>query len=128
MGRAILAVVVGFALWSVLWVTAQLVITPAFGLELDAEYYDDPGALAAFIGASVVCSLVAGGVCAAIDRRRAGRPAVALAVLLLVVGLAVEIAFWSTLPAWYHVTFLVLLVPATLLGARLVAKPAVRPA
>ena len=32
-------------------------------------------------------------------------------------------AAWSAMPVWYHVTFLLLLVPCTLLGAKIGARP-----
>ena len=41
---------------------------------------------------------------------------------MLLTGLCVQIGAWSMMPVWYHLPFLVLLVPVTLLGASLV-KP-----
>ena len=35
------------------------------------------------------------------------------------VGIAVEASVWSLLPAWYHIIFLVLLIPVTMAGGRL---------
>ena len=45
-----------------------------------------------------------------------------LAIILLAVGLGVEISGWDTTPAWYHIVFLVLIVPSVLLGARLARR------
>ena len=43
-----------------------------------------------------------------------------LAGLLLATGIAVQAAAWSTMPLWYHLTFLFLLVPMTIAGATIV--------
>ena len=48
---------------------------------------------------------------------------IVLAAILLAVGLYAEISYWTMLPVWYHLIFLVLLPPATIAGGRL-AKPA----
>lgn len=127
MGRSILAVVVGFVVWSVVWVGAGVVAVPlVFGAENVANEegrFVHTGALATLVVLSVVCSLVAGAVCGLIAKR--GTPAPAwLAGLLLAVGVTLEGMSWGLAPAWYHIAFLVLLVPATLAGAAIVRKKA----
>lgn len=42
-----------------------------------------------------------------------------LGVLLLVVGIVVQASYWNVLPVWWHLCFLVSILPFTLLGARL---------
>jgi hypothetical protein len=50
-------------------------------------------------------------------------PAVwALAVLQLVLGIGFEASAWSLTPVWYHVVFLLLIMPATVYGGRLRAR------
>jgi hypothetical protein len=44
-------------------------------------------------------------------------PLYILSVLLIVVGVFVQAQLWRLLPAWYHLSFLILLLPATLAGA-----------
>jgi hypothetical protein len=46
-------------------------------------------------------------------------PAVALGVLLLATGVLVQLKLWYLIPLWYHLAFLLVLIPMTLLGARL---------
>jgi hypothetical protein len=41
-----------------------------------------------------------------------------LGVLLLAFGLMVEVMAWNYLPIWYHLIFLVLLIPFTVLGGK----------
>jgi hypothetical protein len=47
----------------------------------------------------------------------------AAGALLLVVGIAVQVSYWDALPVWWHLAFLVSIVPFTLLGARLRGGP-----
>jgi hypothetical protein len=44
-----------------------------------------------------------------------------MGTLLLATGIAVQASVWNLMPVWYHVPFLVLVVPACILGARLVS-------
>ena len=41
-----------------------------------------------------------------------------LAALLLVTGIPVQLGSWALLPVWYHLAFLIALVPMTVLGGR----------
>jgi hypothetical protein len=45
-----------------------------------------------------------------------------LAFLQLAFGVVVEVQYWTLLPSWYHLLFLVLIVPATLFGGYLCAR------
>lgn len=65
---------------------------------------------------SIAASL-ASGVVAAIAGGESARGAVlGNALLLLATGIFVQAGLWSSMPVWYHLIFLVLLVPMTLLG------------
>lgn len=116
--RSFLGILLGFVAWTVLWLGGNFVLLKLFpGAFPEAGEFQvsERKALLSALGLSVVCSLVAGSVAA----RQAGRGAAAVGVLggiLLAVGAAVEIANWKVMPLWYHLVFLALLVPATLLG------------
>jgi len=124
--RSSLAVILGFALWRVLWVAGGLVFQRAW-----PDAYPEPltepmtavAPLAASLALSVVCSCVSGWLTALVARRRSA-PVWILALLLLAVGVAVQSSVWNLLPLWYHASFLALLVPACLLGRRLAGRPA----
>lgn len=121
--RSILGVVGGYLVWTVLWLGGGLAMMPMFPDQpTEAGAYDSSVYLALSLVLSVVCSLAAGAVCARISRSATRTPAIVLSVLLLLTGLGVQIGAWSMMPVWYHLPFLVLLVPVTLLGASLV-KP-----
>lgn len=121
MGKTIGAVVAGFVLWSVLWVGGTAVAAMMMPETLtSAERVEDVVVLVGLILASVVVSVVSGWSAAAVaGRDRAGQAVKVLAGVLLLVGIAVEASAWSTTPAWYHLVFLALLVPATMVGGNL---------
>ena len=121
MGRTILAVVISFVLWGILWIAAGVVVTAiapnAFGE--DGRTVTNSATLLLFIMVALVISVVAVWLTALVGRDSGRRAAMILAVLLLAVGLVVEITGWSYVPVWYHLVFLGLLVPATMAGAAL---------
>jgi hypothetical protein len=67
---------------------------------------------------SVIISVVSGYVAALIARENVLSVWI-LAILLLLVGLLTQIAYWSYMPLWYHLPFLLLLIPMTILGRKL---------
>ena len=121
MMRATLAVLLGFAVWTALWLAGNSVLfTEAAEVVGAGERYTAVGPLSGAIGLSVVCSLSAGLVASKLGG--AGRPVAVLAGLLLLTGLGVQVGAWDLMPVWYHVLFLVLLVPCTCLGGCLGAR------
>lgn len=125
--RPTLAVLLGFALWTVLWLGGDVLFRSLWPDAYPADFPDTPMTastpLIATLVLSVICSLAAG----FITRKTVGRPSkavVALAALLLVVGIAVQASAWSAMPLWYHLPFLILLVPVCLVGGGLAAAPA----
>lgn len=125
MARAIVAVVAAFSLWTVLWLglgAAAPAVVP--DLVDPTQPLTHTGVLLVYLAWAAIISVAAGRLCAVI-RRDDPMPAVwALAGLLLLVGIGVEAAYWSMMPVWYHLVFLALLVPATVLGGRLRARGA----
>jgi uncharacterized membrane protein YfhO len=64
---------------------------------------------------SVIVSIMAGFLAAVIARGNRNAP-LGLGILLLAVGVLFEVMAWNYLPWWYHVAFLALLIPMTILG------------
>ena len=117
MGRSILAVVAGLTLWSVLWVGGAAVFGGEPGQPVMAA-----GPLLGLIAYSVILSFLSGWTTGRLaPAGEAIKHATILAVLLLAIGIMVEVSGWDLAPAWYHLVFLALLVPATLAGGRKVA-------
>lgn len=126
MGRIVLAVIVGFVLWTILWVAAgqniEAIAPDAFPEERASEA---TGLMILFNVLSVVFSIVSGFAVVKIGRAAPMRSAWALAIVLFVVGIVVEIARWGRTPVWYHIVFLILLIPGVMIGAKIGAgKPA----
>jgi uncharacterized membrane protein len=129
--RIILGVIAGFIVWSIVWVGMDALlsaISPGwFGRILlefqNAVSRNEPFTLPVSVSVylifqSILCSLLAGFTAAAIAKE-SRKSTLALGILLLVTGVFVEAVNWNYFPLWYHVSFLLLLIPATMVGGRL---------
>ncbi|MEJ7624991.1 MAG: hypothetical protein WKF34_13440 [Pyrinomonadaceae bacterium] len=131
MVRMILGIIAGFITWSIIWVggeallvqlspdwygvhhaAAERAMTEGTGLSGEPLIYivNLIRSFLTTIGAGYMCALVAG------EYRRS---TLALGGLLLAAGVAVEVMYWNLAPIWYHLAFLIFLVPMTILGGRL---------
>jgi hypothetical protein len=120
MGRMILAVLAGAAVWAALWVGGTMGAAAAFPSALPTgQPVTNAAVLAALIVYSVILSVVAGYVTAAVASKNPTPAVWGLAVLQLILGIGIEASAWSMTPVWYHLVFLALLVPATVYGGRL---------
>ena len=111
-GRVVLAVIAGAAVWAALWVGAM----KALGIE---QAVMTVGVMLGLIAYSVVLSLLAGYVTAAVAGRHPLPAVWALAILQLVFGIIAETSTWTLMPVWYHLVFLALIVPTTIWGGML---------
>ncbi len=76
-------------------------------------------AILGVIALSVVCSVGAGLSAAAIANERTNVVVLVTGGLLLLTGIAVQIGVWRLMPTWYHLTFLLLIVPVCVAAGRL---------
>jgi hypothetical protein len=76
------------------------------------------GMLSARLVIAFITSLVAGALSAAIAPRSGWVPG-SLGVFLLVVFVPQHVKLWHLFPLWYHLTFLLTLVPLVAIGGRL---------
>jgi hypothetical protein len=119
MWRAILAVVAGL----VVWVAVATLLT--FGLRWWLPGYQAAEPAMAFTMAMMVArlSLAAVASLAAGALARAIAPSWWVPALVGIIGLALfvpeHIRLWDKFPVWYHLTFLITLVPLVMLGGRL---------
>ena len=121
--RSILAVIAGSVVWMVtaLGMDAILMsIWPQWFVE--GGKVESVPLLLFMMFYSLLFSVLAGYVTAVIARRAEIKHALALGIFQLLMGIAGSIKFWDTAPAWYHIAFLTLLVPAILLGGWLRAN------
>jgi len=115
--RALLAVVAGVILWGGLWTGVHAALAAALPDSFDADgLTQSAGLLLVFLAVSVGLSALAGYVAAWIAKRGPMRVVAILAGIQLVIGIGVQASAWELLPVWYHVPFLLMVVPAHLLG------------
>lgn len=129
--RIILGVVAGFIAWSIIWVGSdQVLINLSKGwyaphqFEFEKAIYNDapfsPDNLVMLISLlrSVIASLLSGFLAAFVAGENRKAPMV-LGVVLLLVGIAVQAMVWNYQPIWFHISFLLLLIPVTIMGGKL---------
>ncbi len=130
MGRIILGVIVGFVVWSIVWVGGEQTL---------ANFWADYGnhsreAEKAFVNGtalqssttivlvnlarSFITSLIAGYMTALVAGEYK-KSTMVLGIILVLVGVAVEYMFWNIAPAWYHILFVLFLLPMTVVGGKL---------
>jgi len=121
-GKAVLGVVAGLVVWIAVVAVAGVIMRaswPAYASVADAMTFTLPMMLARLtIGA--LATLAAGWVTTAISPRSM-LVRLLPGVLLLVGFIPQHIALWNTFPVWYHLTFLLSLVPLTYLGGMLIS-------
>jgi len=119
MQRKILAAILGYLLWTGLWLGGNALLFADFNDQVQAgEVLADVSPLLGALGLSVVCSLCAGGLAGKLapGARKVGN---LLGFLLLATGLFVQWGLWDQMPLWYHLVFLFLLLPMVLIGGKL---------
>ncbi len=117
MTRKILGVVSGLAVWLVIVVLASLIVRrtwPAYVSRAETMDFTLSMRLAR-LAISAIGSVAAGWVAAAISRG-SRLTAVLPGVVLLVLFIPQHVRIWDQFPVWYHLTFLVTLVPLSWLG------------
>jgi hypothetical protein len=118
MWKTILGVVAGLLVWMTFVTAAGLVMRvswPAYASVAAAMTFTLP-MLIARLSISAVATLAAG-LAAAVVAPRSMLARLMPGVILLVAFVPVHITLWEKFPPWYHVTFLLSLVPLTFAGA-----------
>jgi hypothetical protein len=119
MAKKILGVIAGLVVWVLVVTLAGLIMRnawPAYASVADAMTFTLPMMLARLsIGA--VATVMTGWVTAIITRRSTISTLLP-GVLLLVAFIPQHISLWEKFPVWYHLTFLLSLVPLTFLGGK----------
>ncbi|HVF30446.1 MAG TPA: hypothetical protein VNA22_05720 [Pyrinomonadaceae bacterium] len=129
--RIILGIIVGFVVWTVLWLgsdQALISFSPQWygvhqhtfeaALMMGSPFTPDTTILFMHLFRAVIITIMAGFLAAVVAGENRKTP-VFLGVLLLVAGIAVEAMAWSYLPIWYHLIFLALLIPMSILGGKM---------
>ena len=121
MVRLILAFIVAPVVWGVVMFGGTLLIGMVFPDVQPAGPFPIGYLVLALVG-SVIYSVVSGMAAAAVAGGDATRAGLVAGVALLLVGVGVQAGSWDLLPVWYHLVFLALLIPAAVVGARLLGN------
>ena len=118
MKRSILACLAGLLTWVIVVTVINLVLRLSLPNYTVAEQtlQFTLGMKWARLLMAMVTSVVAGAVTGGISRSSRWAPLIVGSVVL-VMFVPVHIAIWSKFPAWYHLTFLLTIIPAVLVGA-----------
>lgn len=130
MVRIILAIVAGYILWTILWLGSDAIFSLVSAdwakkstdfraaVENNIPYAPDSMILVMLLVKSVIITIISGFLTALIAREHIKSTA-ALGIFLLISGIFVQFMHWNYMPLWYHVSFLLMLIPMTILGGKL---------
>ena len=116
MKRSVLAVLAGAGVWSLFYQPTFPILRAISPEVWGSTRVDDPTWLSVLIVLTFGYSVLAGYVTGLVARTREVAHAAALGSLQLTLGIIFEVMFWEATPAWYHLTFLALLLPGNLSG------------
>jgi len=124
MKRSILACLAGLLTWVVVVTVINRVLRVSLPNYTAAEHtlQFTLGMKWARLVMAIVTSVVAGVVTAWISKSNRWAPLIVGSVVLAMF-LPFHIAIWNKFPVWYHLTFLLTIIPAVLVGALLAAGP-----
>jgi len=123
MKRSILACLAGLLTWAVVVTVINRVLRLSLSNYTAAEHtlHFTLGMKWARLLMAILTSLVAGAVTRRISPSSRWAPLIVGSVVLAMFVPA-HIALWSKFPAWYHLTFLLTIIPAVLVGALLTTR------
>jgi hypothetical protein len=131
MVRIILGIIVGFVVWTILWLGSEQtlsILSPGWwgAHQLAFEratvngepFTADTTILIINVLRGAIITVISGFVAALIAAENK-LSTVILGILLLAFGLFVVVMTWSMIPVWYHVLFSAMLIPLTIVGGRM---------
>ena len=129
MARMVFGVIAGFIVWSILWVGSDAVfslISTEWGrtstefrqaVADKTPYTLSSTVLIALLIKSFIVSIISGFTTALIAKENT-KSTFVLGILLLLFGIFVQISHWNYMPLWYHIPFLIFLIPMAILGGK----------
>lgn len=128
--RILISAIIGFLVWSVLWIGSDAVfmaISPTYKEHIDSfsKALETKQAvemssilLLLTLSKSFICSIIAGLVTVMIAKENL-KSTLILGVFLLAFGIFIQSIYWNYLPLWYHLIFLLMLIPMSIFGGKL---------
>jgi hypothetical protein len=118
--RSVFSVVAGSLCWGVLWVTMNGILQTIIpDIARGDGRVDNVAVLGLFLVVSIILSIIAGYLTAWLIGKKEFSHTVALGILQLAVGILVQIQYLDLMPIWYHVLFLLFLIPGNVYGGQL---------
>jgi len=120
MKRPVAAFLIALVVWALLvsLLDRLLRLTLAGYAAAEPAMHFTLGMMIARLAIAAITSVVAGAVAGRIAPR-SRRTAFAVGAVLLIVFVPGHVRIWSLFPIWYHLTFLLTLIPLVMIGARL---------
>jgi len=125
--KTVLGACAGLIAWVLLVTICGLILRaswPEYAAVAAAMTFTLPMLIARLVISAV--TLVAASALAALIASGAESATVLLGVVLLVGFVPVHVGLWHRFPVWYHLTFLLTLIPLSMLGGRLARRPRIR--
>jgi uncharacterized membrane protein (DUF485 family) len=128
--RIILGAIIGFVVWSILWVGCDAVfmaISPVYkdymegfqkAVETNQAFEVSSVILLLTLFKSFICSIISGLITALVAAENI-KSTLLLGVSLLIFGIFIQSVYWNYLPLWYHIPFLLMLIPLSIFGGNL---------
>ena len=130
MVRIILGIIVGYILWTGLWLGSDAIFSAISSdwstkslefrtaVEKNIPYTPDSMILIVLLVKSVIITIISGFAAALVARENI-KSTIGLGLLLFISGIFVQLMHWNYMPLWYHIPFLLMLIPMTILGGKL---------
>lgn len=130
MVRIILGIIVGYIVWTVLWLGSDAIFSAISSdwstkslefrtaVEKNIPYTPDSMILIVLLVQSVIVTIISGFAAALVARENI-KSTIGLGLLLFISGIFVQLMHWNYMPLWYHIPFLLMLIPMTILGGKL---------
>jgi len=118
--RIILGVIIGFIVWTSIRLGGNdIVIKIAPSIAPNADFSSVPTSFVIILFVLGLISSLTAGFIAVLISREQSKTTLILGGLLLLVGIFFQAMAWNILPLWYHLLFLISLIPMTILGGRI---------
>ena len=121
--KNIIAFAIAFILWIVLWLGANNLMSMLFSNRFDAQgTTTNIAILFLLLLMSILIAAISGWVLALVTGESNRTLALTLGAFLFTLALMVHINNWQDFPAWYHILFLILMIPSILFGNRIIER------
>ena len=121
--RNIIAFATAFILWVVLWLGANNLIAMLIPGRFNSDGTTDSYAvLFLALVASIVIAAVSGWLLAVIKGNSNRTLSLTLGAFLFTLALVLQMNNWQDFPIWYHLLFLILMIPSILFGNRIIER------